>query len=133
MDKSVLLQMDSAYSIGKSVAVLHKEQIIGHLTRYAAKPIWMHLKFGHKVEADVYKKLDNGFENSFCFSSLSKSIEVGIRIRLFFADAYDGNQRISDDHQAKLFLSYIMRHRLNCFPGVTTSNCPLSVEFLVRK
>jgi hypothetical protein len=39
--KIVQLEVDTAYTIGKSVAVLFEGVIIGHLTRYAAKPIWM--------------------------------------------------------------------------------------------
>jgi predicted metal-dependent RNase len=129
--KSVQLEIDTAYTIGKSVAVLHGGQIIGHLLRCAAKPVWMHLKSGHRAEATIYKKLDSGFENSVCFSMLTKSQELGIRIRVFFVDSLDGSRHTSGNYDAKVFLSYIKKHRLNCFPGVTRRNCPPTVKDLL--
>jgi hypothetical protein len=50
MGKNVEIEVDITYTIGKSVDVLHGGQIIGHLLRYAAKPIWMYLKSGHRAE-----------------------------------------------------------------------------------
>ena len=67
IDQNVTLEIDAAYTIAKSVAVIFNEQVIGHLTVLAAKPVWMQLKFGNRVEAKIYGRLENGFENSICF------------------------------------------------------------------
>ena len=126
-NKNVSLQIDAAYKIGRSIAVLLDEQVIGHLTRSASRSIWMQLKFGHRLEATVYGTLENGFQNKIQFSMLTKSLELGVCIRCFFHDCFDGTRRISGNTDAKLFLAYVLKHRLNCFPGVTVSNCPPSL------
>ena len=128
MGKKVDLKIDVAYTIGKSISVLLEGTVIGHLVRHAAKPVWNHLKFNCKIEANIYDKLDNGFNNSICYSSLSKSPEIGIQIHFFFVDSLDGHLHVSGNSDASLFLTYVLKHRLNCFPGVTRSNCPSSLE-----
>ena len=128
---AVALEIDAAYSIGKSVAALVDGEVIGHLPRYVAKPIWLKLKFGFRIEATIYDSLENGFKNSICFSALSKSREIGVRIKIFYQDTYDGDRQISALTDAKLFLSFAMRHHLNSFPGVTSSNCPPELKYLV--
>ena len=128
IEKEVSLEIDVAYKIGKSVAVLHDGQIIGHLPRFMAKPAWLHLKLSRKLDGRIYQELDNGFQNAICFSALTRSPEVGIRLRFFFEDSVDGNQRISGSSSAKLFLTYALKHRLFSFPGITKSNCPVSLR-----
>ena len=125
------LQIDAAYRIGKSVAVLHKETVIGHLNRYAAKTIWIHLKHGHSVQAEIYNSHFEGFKNAIRYSTLTNASEVGIRIRVYFPDTFDGDCRISGQSDAKLFLAYILKHHLNSFPGITRSNCPPSLVHLI--
>ena len=129
--RDVALEIDVSYKIGRSVAVLYKGLVIGHLPRFMAKSAWLHLKFKSRIEGTIYRQLDNGFQNSFCFSSLTRSQEVGIRLRFFFKDHLDGERHISGSSDAKLFLAYIMKHRLNCFPGVTLSNCPHELKDLL--
>ena len=128
--KNVDLELDLSFNVGKSVAVLSDGNVIGHLTSEAAVPIYIHLRFGYKVEAQVYDMV-SGFANSICYSNRSKAPEVGVQIRLFFADMVDGERRISSNNQAKGFLSYIMEHHINSFPGVTWSNCPPSLQHLI--
>ena len=41
-EREVRLEIDAAYKIGKSVAVILEDQIVGHLTRWVAKPAWLH-------------------------------------------------------------------------------------------
>ena len=89
-NKNVSLQIDAAYKIGRSIAVLLDEQVIGHLTRSASRSIWMQLKFGHRLEATVYGTLENGFQNKIQFSMLTKSLELGVCIRCFFHDCLQG-------------------------------------------
>ena len=127
-NRDVSLEVDVAYAIGKSVAVILEGQVIGHLPHFVARPVWTHLKFGHRLEATIYDRLDNGFINSVVLSSLSKSPEVGIRIRFFYLDCCDGDRRISGNSDAKFFLAYVLRHRLNSFPGVTVSDCPPALK-----
>ena len=55
---AVALEIDAAYSIGKSVAALVDGEVIGHLPRYVAKPIWLKLKFGFRIEATIYDSLE---------------------------------------------------------------------------
>ena len=130
LEQNLELQVDLAYAIDKSVAVLYKETVIDHLTRNSAKPVSIHLRFGHRIEAHVYKEV-HGFENSICFSTRSKAPELGIRIKIVFKDFIDGGRRVSGMDQAKGFLSYMMKHRINSFPGVTWSNCPPALQYLI--
>ena len=122
--KSLTLEIDAAYTIGKSIAVLSGGKVIGHLTRYAARPVWIQLHSGCPLTAKIYDQLGNGFKNCIQYSMLTRSFEVGITLQFHFKDALDGGRRISASSDAKFFLSYVLRHRLNCFPGVTLSNCP---------
>jgi hypothetical protein len=62
---------------------------------------------------------------------LTKSQELGIRIRMFFGDSVEDGRHISGNYDAKVFLSHIKEHRLNCFPGVTRKNCPPTVKHLL--
>ena len=128
-NEEVSLEIDAGYTIGKSVAVLFNGQVTGHLTRYAARPIWMHLKGEHKINARIYGQLENGFKNSIRYSPLTKSPEVGIEICIFFVDTFDGSHRISGGSDAKLFLAHIIKHRLNCF---TVSNCPPELKHFIN-
>ena len=112
VDEDVVLEIDAAYKIGKSVAVLLGDQVIGHIPRFMAKSTWLHLKLGRKLQGKVYGQLDNGFKNSICFSMLSKAQEVGIRLRFFFPDHFDGTKWVSGSTDAKLFLFcfYLILH-----------------------
>ena len=56
-EREVRLEIDAAYKIGKSVAVILEDQIVGHLTRWVAKPAWLHLRHGNKLNGTIYGKL----------------------------------------------------------------------------
>ena len=127
-ERDVKVEIDEMYRIGKSVAILLDDRIIGHLPPTIAKAAWTHLRHGGKMTATIYDRLDNGFPNSLCYSALSKTTEVGIRIRFFFADSSDAGRKISGTSEAKFFLAYALKHRLNSFPGVTSSNSPPEVK-----
>ena len=130
-ERGVRLEIDVAYTLGKSVAVLHNDNVVGHLPRWAAKPVWRHLQRNGKLEGTIYDELDNGFKNKLCFSTITKSEEIGIQIRFYYHDYVDGNQCISGNSQATMILAYVMKHHLNSFPGVTVSNCPPELRYLL--
>lgn len=123
-ERDVCLMIDASYTIGKSVAVIYENQVIGHLNQWVSKFVWLHLHVGGKMQGTVYDKLNNGFKNSTCFSTLTMSREIGIQIQFYYRDYMDGVLFISGNSQAKLFLAYAIRHHLTSFPGVTLSNCP---------
>ena len=131
-EQDVRLEIDAAYKIGKSIAVLLNDQVIGHLTHWVAKPVWLHLRHGHKLNGTIYGKLSSGFENAIRFSSFTRSPELGIEIRFYYQDYLDGSLRVSGNSQAKLLLAYIIKHRLNSFPGVTLSNCPPELKHFIN-
>ena len=123
-DQVIVIQKDASYTIGRSVAVLCNDRVIGHLPRGLARPAWMQLHCGLKLEGTLYHKLDCGFQNSIRYSFRTKAFEVGIALKFFFCDSIDGGVRISGGNEAKSFLAFVLRHRLNTFPGVTLSNWP---------
>lgn len=130
-ERPLELQIDASYRIGKSIAVLRNETVIGHLNRHAARTVWIHLKQGNSVQAEVYRSQFDGFQNAIRFSTLTNAYEVGVKVRIFFPDTVDGIRRISGASDAKFFLSYILKNHLNSFPGITRSNCPESLFHLI--
>jgi hypothetical protein len=117
----VKVQVDTAYSIGKSIAVLQEDQVIGHLIAQVAKRILRFLKNRHVVQAELYDEC-NGWRNWPCYSKQSFSYELGICIKVYFDD--------NGKYDATLLLHHILQNRLNSFPGVTLTNCPLSLSYL---
>jgi hypothetical protein len=128
--KPVTVAIDAAYTIGKSIAVLYDGEVIGHLTKRAVRPVWIQLRFDGKVHTDIYDKLDNGFQNTVSYSTLSYSEEIGIRVRVFFSDSFDGKHHFSGNNDAKRFLAFLLNYSIYSFPGVTMSNCPSSIKHL---
>ena len=78
--KKVFLEIDQAYTIGKSIAVIYDEVVVGHLPRESTKTVWHHLRTGTKLSIDVYKGIENGWKNEPWFSMQTRSFEIGIRV-----------------------------------------------------
>ena len=95
-------------------------QVIGHLQTESTRTIWRHIKSNTEMVVDVYDGIAAIWENLPCFSMHTRSLEIGIRIRL---------ENLSRD-DCKLFMAYVTRHRINSFPGVTNSNCPERLRML---
>ena len=117
----VTLEIDQAYTIGKSIAVVHDENIIGHLDKSASRVIWRFLRSNSKLVANLYTSI-NGWKNQRSYSALTFSHEIGVKISFPNLSRSDG----------KLLLAHIARHKMNCFPGVTPWNCPEVLKLLVR-
>ena len=113
MNSFVALEVDASYSIGKSVAVLHEGNIIGHVDRRATPVVWRFLRSDCHLTAEIYGGVGN-WKNERWFSVMTHSFEVGVRIS--FA--------IHSRDDAKLLLMHICRRKLNSFPGVEVDNCP---------
>ena len=118
---TVVLAIDEAYTIGKSIAVLINETIIGHLDSLATKVVWRHIRSGTKLTAEVYPNLGN-WRNKAWYSIMTHSFEVGIKVRFCDLNREDG----------KLLLAHIAKKKLNSFPGVAPCNCPEDLKLMVR-
>ena len=118
---NVSLQIDEAYRIGKSVAVLYDEKVIGHVEKIATPTIWRFLRAGDDLTAQVYDGVGR-WVNERWFSVLTYSFEIGIKIQFPRLNREDG----------KLLLAHITRGKLNSFPGVRTDNCPEDLMPLVE-
>ena len=114
----VHLEVDESYSIGKSVAVLFNEEVIGHLARKSTRTVWRHIRGKTELHADIYKETGTGWKNEAWYSMLTRSFELGVRIRVCYEKRDD----------RKLFLSYITRNQLNSFPGIDFFDCPESLK-----
>ena len=109
----VSLEIDKAYRIGKSVAVLHGGNVIGHVEKIATPTIWRFLRSGDELTAEVYEGV-GGWMNGRWFSVMTHSFEIGVKIQFPRLNREDG----------KLLLAHITRRKLNSFPGVLVENCP---------
>lgn len=116
----VTLEIDYAYTIGKSIAVMRNDSIMGHLERSAARVVWRFLRANSKIKADVYATFC-GRKNEPWYSILTHSYEIGVQISFHLASRED----------AKLLLAHISRRRLNVFPGVSVLSCPENLKPLV--
>ena len=96
--KKVFLEIDQAYTIGKSIVVIYDEVVVGHLPRESTKTVWCHLRTGTKLSIDVYKgTIENGWKNEPWFSMQTRSFEIGIRVQF----------QISSREDSKLFVAYV--------------------------
>ena len=120
---AVQLEVDVAYKIGRSIAVLHDGKVIGHLEKRAARVVWRHLRSDpvSMLAADIYSNLGN-WKNKQWFSVLSHSYEIGVKVRFLKASGED----------RRLLLAHITRKKLNSFAGVERSNCPPNLSSLVN-
>jgi hypothetical protein len=118
---AVALQIDASYTIGKSIAVLHRGDVIGHLDRRVAPVVWRFLRSGTELSAEVLQGIGN-WKNERWFSVVTHSFEIGVKIRFFLHTRED----------ARLLLIHIARWKLNSFPGVEVENCPTVLLPLVR-
>ena len=118
---TVKLEVDNSYSIGKSVAVLVNEAIIGHLDDLSTRVVSRFLRSGSEISADVYRSLGNCCNDSW-YSVVTYSFEVGCRVRFPNLSRLDG----------KLLLAHITKWKLNSFPGVAPCNCPEEIRHLFR-
>ena len=118
---SVELEIDAAYTIGKSIAVLKNGSVMGHLERRAARLVWRFLRAGTLIEADVYVEY-RGWRNQPFYSILSHSYEIGVDIRIHTSSRDD----------AKLLLTHITRRKLIGFPGISVLASPENLKPLVN-
>ena len=121
--KDVELQVDAAYKIGRSVAVLFEGNIIGHLERRAARVVWRHLRSdpASPMRGEIYKTLGS-LKNERWFSVLSHSFEIGVKVPF--------HQKSRED--ARMLLAHIARRKLNSFAGVEVDKCPTDLLSMVR-
>lgn len=118
---TVTLEIDAAYTIGKSIAVLKDETIIGHVDKRAVRVVKRFINTGAKLEAEIYQKIGT-WENEAWYSIVTHSFEVGVRVRFREMSREDG----------KLLLAHITKRKLNACPGVMTRKCPKELKPLVR-
>ena len=118
---SLSVEIDKAYTIGKSIAVLHDGTVLGHMDRLSSRVVWRHLSSGTNLTAEVYPRIGS-WENGTWYSAMTRSFEVGIRINFCNLTREDG----------KLLLAHIAKNRLNSFPGIAPSNCPDELKQLLR-
>ena len=118
---AVTLQIDESYKIGKSIAVLYEENVIGHLEREATRVIWRHLRSHSHFAALVYTRIGS-WMNQRRFTIMSYSFEIGIKIKFTETNRED----------ARLLLAHIARKKLNSFPGVEVDNCPHDLARLLH-
>ena len=121
----VKLEVDLSYKIGRSIAVLHNEKVIGHLERRAARVVWRHLQSNPAVTltAEVYHGIGN-WKNSQWYSVLSNAFEIGVKV-LFHTESPE---------DSRVLLAHITRKRLHNFPGVEIQKrtCPEELRNMVR-
>ena len=120
--KDVELEIDAAFKIGRSVAVLSAGTIIGHLERRAARVVWRHLRSSTSpMKGEIYNHVGS-LKNERWFSVLTHSFEVGVKIRF--------HEKCRED--ARLLLAHIDRKKLNSFAGLEVDKCPADLQSLVR-
>ena len=117
----VQLEIDQTYTIGKSIAVLKDGVVVGHLDRHAARVVWRFLRTNSFLETKVYEEF-RGHQNKAWFSILSKSYEIGVRIRFCNMTRQD----------SKLLIAHFTRKRMISFPGIYVPQCPENLKELVR-
>ena len=78
-NEEVNLEIDLSYTIGKSIAVLKDETIIGHLDRMVTRVVWRYLRSGAQLKAKVYTEVC-GWRNKPWFCILTHSFEIGVTI-----------------------------------------------------
>ena len=110
---TVTLEIDESYKIGKSVAVLHEGNVIGHLERKPTRLVWRHLRSGSLLEAVIYRHAGS-WPNQRWFSIMTYSFEIGVKIQFTQMTREDG----------RLILAHIHRKELNSFSGVEVDNPP---------
>ena len=116
----VTLEIDEAYTIGKSIAVLKDGEVVGHLERYAARVVWRFLRSGSTIKAFIYSALFDR-ENKACYTIISRSYEIGVKIH--FCDM--------TREDCRMLVAHFTRKKLNAFPGMSSSNCPENFRPLV--
>ena len=118
--KFVHLEIDETYTIGKSVAVIFNESVIGHLCKKSTRTVWRHIHGKIELQADIYQETGTGWQNGAWYSMLTRSFELGVRIRFCYENRDD----------RKLFLAHVTQNRLNSFPGIDRFDCPESLASL---
>ena len=117
----VTLEIDASYGIGKSVAVLHEGNVIGHLEKRTTRLVWRHLRSGCPMEAVIYQHAGSWI-NKRWFSIISYSFEIGVKIQFTQKTREDG----------MLLLAHIAEKKLNSFSGVEVDNVPADLTSTVR-
>jgi hypothetical protein len=117
--KVVKVEIDQSYTIGRSIAVLHDDTVIGHLSVRATPNVWRHLRANtEELHADIYEGTEDGWRNEPWCNMMTGRFELGIRIRVCYQSRDDG----------KLFLAHLTTNKLNTFPGLTHCDCPKSLK-----
>ena len=117
----VQLEIDKAYTIGKSIAVLKDAVVVGHLQRHAARVVWRFLHSHSLVEAEVYVEI-RGRQNVAWYSIIPRCFKIGVKIRFCNLTRED----------SKLLMAHFTRRKIICFPGVYVPQCPKNLKELVR-
>ena len=125
LGSTVDLEVDQTFTIGKSVAVLANENVIGHLDDLSTNVVWRFLHAGEKLTADVYRNLGN-FQNESWFCITTHSFEIGCRVRFPNLTRDDGKLLLAHIHGDK------QGKPLNSFPGVAPCNCPEELWSLIH-
>ena len=120
IEKFDRLEIDQTYTIGKSIAVLFNDSVIGHLPRKSTRTVWRHIHGKIELQADIYEKTGTGWKNEAWYSMLTRSFELGLRIRFCYENRDD----------RKLFLAHITLNQLNTFPDIDRFDCPESLASL---
>ena len=76
----VTLEIDESFKVGKSVAILHEGNVIGHLEKGTTKLVWRHLRSGSILEAVIYRHAGS-WPNQRWFSIMTYSFEIGVKIQ----------------------------------------------------
>ena len=118
---TVTLEIDESYKIGKSVAVLHEGNIIGHLERKTTRLVWRHLRSGFHLAAEIYKRIGN-WMNERWFTIMTYSFKIKVKIQFWQITRDDG----------RFLLAHITRKNLNSFPGVEVDNIPGDLSSLIH-
>ena len=117
----VQVEIDEAYTIGKSVAVLKDAVVIGHLERHSARVVWRFLRSGSLVQTSIYLDIRN-HQNVAYYSIIKRSWEIGVKIRFCKMTRED----------SKLLMAHFTRRKMVCFPGIFIPQCPENLKELVR-
>ena len=118
---AVTLEIDESYKIGKSIAVFHDGNIIGHLERETTRLVWRHLRSHSHLAAEIYTHIGSWI-NKRWFTIMTYSFEIGVKIQFTQTNRED----------ARFLLAHISRRKLNSFPGIEVDNCPRDLTSLVH-
>ena len=120
---TVSLEIDQAFRIGHSIAVLFEGNVLGHLEKRSARVVWRHLQSDPTaaIKAEIYRNVGE-WNNERWFSIMNHAFEIGVKI--------DFHEKSQED--ARLLMAHITRKKLHCFAGLEVDNCPKDLLSMVR-